>query len=132
MPEHSERAATFLDMYATRGAFGTERGKVKNLLHLQGAAEIRAPPPEDKGPLLVTKMLRCILQIPTGQGWKITVKYFRKTQLPSAMIGYTMKDKRQAWFNYVCKGLSKRDLAKAAHDYLSIRRSYSWLLDLHS
>jgi hypothetical protein len=125
-PDAFDRAATWLDATCHRGCFATERGKIKNILHLQGACEIRAPPIEDKGHLLVAKSLRDHFNILTGEGWKVTVKYFTKTQSPSAMVGYTLKDLLQGWFNCVCKGLSQKDLAKARQDYMSLlKKSYS-------
>ena len=57
-PDAFDRAATWLDATCHRGCFAIERGKINNLLHLQGACEIRAPPIEDKGHLLVAKSLR--------------------------------------------------------------------------
>ena len=83
----------WLDTFCVRGCFGVEHGKKCNQKHLQGCAEIRAPPPEQKGHLLVSKSIRLALRI-ISKGHKITVKYFTKTQTPSAMAGYCMKDMR--------------------------------------
>ena len=70
----------------------------------------------------MAKTLRQILRITPGSGWKVTVKYFKSTYSPLAMIGYTMKDHRQGWFNYARKGLSQKDLAKGRHDHLSVKQ----------
>lgn len=123
--EYFPRMAAWFDAVAVRGSAATERGNRKNLLHIQAAAEIRAPPAEDKGHLAVSKSLRLFLQIPTGMGWKLTVKYFAKTQSPSAMVGYTLKDRMELWFNFMCKGLSHKDLCKGIHDYMAIKQSYA-------
>ena len=117
-------AKDWLDQYAVRGCFGVEHGNRRNQKHLQGAAEVRAPDPEDKGHLLVSKSIRLALRI-VGKGYKATAKYFTKTQSPSVMVGYCMKDSRQGWFRFVCKGLSKRDLAKVKQDYTSVKQSYA-------
>jgi len=122
--EKFERLVSWMDSFTLRAAAATERGQRKHLLHFQMVAEIRAPPPEDKGHLKVSKSIRSWLRLPQGDGWKISTKYFTKSQSPSAMVGYCLKDWRQGWFNFACKGLSKKDLAKAKHDYLSIRQSY--------
>ena len=117
-------AGQWLDLVCTRGCFGIERGKKQHQLHLQGCAEIRAPPPEEKGHLMVSRSLRKLLRLTIGSGYKITVKYFAKNQHPSAMVGYCMKDMRQGWFRFVCKGLSKKDLATARQNYMSLKQSY--------
>ena len=113
-------AKDWLDTFCVRGCFGVEHGKKCNQKHLQGCAEIRAPPPEQKGHLLVSKSIRQFLRL-VGKGYKVTAKYFAKTQTLSAMVGYCMKDMRQGWFCFCCKGLSKKDLAKARHAYMSVK-----------
>ena len=120
-----EKILAWLDAICVRGGLSTERGDRSRLLHMQGACEIRAPPKEDKGHLLVSASIRKFLDAKSNEGWKITVKYFAKTQTPSKMIGYCLKDIRQGWFNFACKGLSKRDLAKARHDHLTVKQSYA-------
>jgi len=120
----------WLDAFCVRGLYATERGKKDRLLHLQGACEIRAPPKEDKGHLMVSATLREYLKIKPGGGWKIMVKYFAAKQTPALMIGYCLKDWKQAWFNVACKGISEKDMAKARHDYMIKKQSYAAGKDL--
>ena len=55
---------------------------------------------------MVSTTLREYLNIKPGGGWKIMVKYFAPKQTPALMIGYCLKDWKQAWFNVACKGIS--------------------------
>lgn len=119
-----ELLSQWMDLYVVRGGIATERGTKKGQLHFQGACEIRSRPEADNGHKDVADTLKLSLRIKVGDGYRINVKFFTKSQTPSAMIGYTLKDRRQGWFNYVCKGLSLKDLAKGRHDHLSVKQSY--------
>jgi len=67
--EYFEKVVEWMDVFTARACVGTERGQRKNLLHFQMAAEIRAPPPKDKGHLKVSKSLRTWLGLPACGGW---------------------------------------------------------------